>query len=99
LFYRRRLPDLRLGVSDQLTGYPLVSLDAIGRLTLHNNQLLPYTLKEDGYSDLSDRNGALGLVTAEFFNKKALLMYNSAAPFVFSSFEVLGSTGRYYGSC
>ena len=65
LFYRGRFSDLGFSPADNLAGDPFISLDAVWRLTGHNDQLLPYVFEKDGYSDPSDRNGALGLVSGE----------------------------------
>jgi hypothetical protein len=80
---RGRFPDLRLGLPDDPTGDPLISLDAVGRFTRHDDQLLPYTLKKDRYPDPGDGNGALDLVTGEFF-KRARVFDRILALFFFS---------------
>lgn len=69
-----------------MAGDPFVGFDAIRRLTRHNDQLLPYALKKDGYPDPGARNGALGLVTAEFLSIEALLLpiiSEAVTPFLF----------------
>ena len=66
-FYSVRLPK----------GYALIRLDTVSRLALHNDQLLTYTLEEDGYPDPGNGNGTLGLVTAEFLSVQALQLHRA----------------------
>ena len=75
LFDRRRLPDLGFSLPDDPAGDPLIRLDTVRRLALHNDQLLPYTLDKDRYPDSGRWNYALGLIIAEPFNTPVRTKY------------------------